>query len=118
MSRMAQGVLTQQYSRYGIYKATVNDIPKPNKPTDDPKKYRPIFLLCVPYKLLQRLLLARLEPFIDIQLLDKQTCFRHGRISVHYIVNLTNDIENAFDKGQKVGVISMDLTTAYDTVWH
>ena len=39
-------------------------------------------------------------------------------ISVHYIVNLTNDIENAFDKGQKAGVISMDLTTAYDTVWY
>ena len=32
-------------------KATVIVIPKPNKPTDDPKNYRPISLLCVPFKL-------------------------------------------------------------------
>ena len=48
-------------------KATVIAIPKPNKPTDDPKNYRPISLRCVPFKLLARLLLVRLEPIIDPQ---------------------------------------------------
>ena len=56
-------------------KATVIAIPKPNKPTDDPKNYRPISLLCVPFKLLERLLLARLEPIIDPQLPDEQAGF-------------------------------------------
>ena len=36
--------------------ATVITIPKLNKPTDDPKNYRPIELLCTPFKLLERLL--------------------------------------------------------------
>ena len=32
-------------------KETVIAIPKPNKPMDDPRSYRPIALLCIPYKL-------------------------------------------------------------------
>ena len=99
-------------------KATVIAIPKPNKPTDDPKNYRPISLLCVPFKLLERLLLVRLEPIIDPQLPNEQAGFRRGRSTVHQIVNLTDDIEEAFEKGHKAGVILVDLTAAYDTVWH
>ena len=99
-------------------KATVIALPKPNKPVDDPKSYRPISLLCVPYKLLERLLLARLEPVVDPQLPDEQAGFRHGRSTVHQIVKLSNDIEDSFEKKHKAGVILVDLTAAYDTVWH
>ena len=52
--------------------ATVIAIPKLNKPTDDPKNYRPISLLCVPFKLLEKLLLARLEPIIYPHFPDEQ----------------------------------------------
>ena len=52
--------------------ATVIAIPKLNKPTDDPKNYRPISLLCVPFKLLEKLILARLEPIIYPHLPDEQ----------------------------------------------
>ena len=100
------------------HKATVIAITKPNKVTDDPKKYRPISLLCVPSKLLERLLPARLEPIIDPQLPHEQAGFRWGRSTVHQIVNLTNDNEEPFEKGHKAGVILEDLTAAYDTVWH
>ena len=99
-------------------KATVIALPKPNKPVDDPKSYRPISLLCVPYKLLERLLLARIEPVVDPQLPDEQAGFRHGRSTVHQIVKLTNDIEDSFEKNHKAGAIFVDLTAAYDTVWH
>ena len=99
-------------------KATVIATLKPNKPIDDPKNYRPISLLCVPFKLLERLLLARLEPVIDPLLPDEQAGFRRGRSTVHQIVNLTDDIEEAFEKGHKAGVVLVDLTAAYDTVWH
>ena len=99
-------------------KETVIAIPKPNKPTNDPKNYHPISLLCVPFKLLERLLLARLEPIIDPQLPNEQAGFRRGRSTVHNIVNLTDDIEEAFKKSHKAGMILVDLTAAYDTVWH
>ena len=46
-------------------RALVVAIPKPAKPVGDPKSYRPISLLCVPYKILERLIYARVEPLID-----------------------------------------------------
>ena len=36
-------------------RALVVAVPKPSKPVEDPKSYRPISLLCVPYKILERL---------------------------------------------------------------
>ena len=66
----------------------------------------------------KELLLVRLEPIIDPQLPNEQAGFRRGRSTVHQIVNLTDDIEEAFEKGHKAGVILVDLTAAYDTVWH
>ena len=46
-------------------KALVFATPKPVKPVGDPKNYKPISLLCVPYKILERLIYARVEPLID-----------------------------------------------------
>ena len=43
-------------------KATVIALPKPNKPKDDPKSYRPISLLCIPFKLLERMIHRRINP--------------------------------------------------------
>jgi len=40
-------------------------IPKPEKPLGDPRSYRPISLLCVPFKILERLIYAGVEPIID-----------------------------------------------------
>ena len=49
-------------------KATVVAVSKPNKPIDDPRSYHPISLLCVPYKILEWFLLARIDPVVDPQL--------------------------------------------------
>ena len=91
---------------------------KPNKPEDSPKSYRPISLLCVPCKVLERLLLARLNPVVDPQLPNEQAGFRRGRSTVQQILKLTSDIEESFEQKQKTGVVLVDLTAAYDTVWH
>ena len=92
-------------------------IHKPNKPLDDPKGYRPIALLCVPYKFLERLLHTRLDPVIDPQLPCEQAGFRRGRSTADQVTLLTQDIEDAFDAGEKAGVVLLDLSAAYDTVW-
>ena len=42
-------------------RAPVVAIPKPMKPVVDTKSYRPISLLCVPYKILEKLIYARVE---------------------------------------------------------
>ena len=76
-------------------RAFVVAIPKPTKPVGDPKSYRPIPLLCVPYKILEELIYA-----------------------VNQVVLLTQNIEDSFEAKKKVGAVFIDLTAAYGTVWH
>ena len=93
-------------------------IPKPGKPMGDPKSYRPISLLCVPYKILERLIYARVEPLIDPLLPKEQAGFRHGKSTVDQVVLLTQNIEDSFKAKKKAGAVFIDLTAAYVTVWH
>ena len=99
-------------------RALVVAIPKPGKPVGDPKSYRPIFLLCVPYKILKRLIYARVEPLIDPLLPKEQAVFRHGKSTVDQVVLLTHNIEDSFEAKKKAGAVFINLTAAYDTVWH
>ena len=48
---------------------------KPNKPLDDARSYRPISLLCVPYKILEWLIHSNVEPIIDPHLPPEQAGF-------------------------------------------
>ena len=93
-------------------------IPKPTKPVGDPKSYQPISLLCVPYKILERLIYARIEPLIDPLLPKEQAGFRRGKSTVDQVVLLTQNIEDSFEAKKKACAVFVDLTAAYDTVWH
>ena len=59
-------------------RADVVAIPKPNKLLDDARSYSPISLLCVPYKILERLIHSRIEPVIDPHLPPEEAGFRQG----------------------------------------
>ena len=95
-------------------RALVVAIPKPTKPVGDPKSYRPISLLCVPYKILERFIYARVEPLIDPLLPKEQAGLRRGKSTVDQVVLLTQNIEDSFE----IGAVFFNLTAAYDTVWH
>jgi len=88
---------------------------KPEKPSGDPKNYRPTPLLCVPLKNLERLIYARVEPIIDPLLPQEQVVFdtEAGQIAL-----LTQDTEDSFSAKKKAGIVFVDLTAAYNTVWH
>ena len=92
--------------------------PKPGKPVGDPKSYRPISLLCVHYKILERLIYARVEPLIDPLLPKEQAGFRRGKSTVDQVVLLTQNIEDSFEAKKKAGAVFIDLTAVYDIVWH
>ena len=91
-------------------------MPKPNKPAEDPKSYRPISLLSVPYEILERLIHSRIEPVVDLQLPPEQAGFRRGRSTVDQVTLLTQDIEDSFQANEKAGAVFLNLTAAYDTV--
>ena len=99
-------------------RALVVAIPKPNKPEEDPKSYRPISLLCIPFKILERLIYARIEPIVDPLLPCEQAGFRRGRSTVDQVALMTQHIEDSFSEKKKAGAVLVDLTAAYDTVWH
>ena len=99
-------------------RALVAAIPKPKKPVEDPKSYRPISLVCVPCKIFERLMHVRVEPIVDPLLPRKQAGFRRGRSTVDQTVLLTQNIEDSFENKKKAGAVFVDLTAAYDTVWH
>ena len=88
------------------------------KPVGDPKNYRPISLLCVPYKILEKLIYARVEPLIDPLFPKEQAGFRNGKSTIHQVVLLTQNIADYFEAKKKTGTVFVDLTAAYDTVWH
>ena len=61
---------------------------------------------------------SRIDPVVDPQLPREQAGFRRGRSTVGQVTLLTQDIEDSFQHNQKAGVVFLDLTAAYDTVWH
>ena len=56
-------------------RALVVAIPKPMKPLGEAKSYRPISWLCVPFKIMDRLIYARIEPIVDPLLSQEQAGF-------------------------------------------
>ena len=55
---------------------------------------------------------------MDPQLPREQAGFRRGRSTIDQVTLLTQDIEDSFQEKHKAGVVLLDLTAAYDTVWH
>ena len=61
---------------------------------------------------------ACIEPLIDPLLPKEQAGFCHGKSIVDQVVLLTQNIEDPFEAKKKPGAIFVNLTAAYDTVWH
>ena len=98
-------------------KAKILALQKPKKPSDDPKSYRPIALLSVCLKLLERLILNRIGPEIDKVIPQEQAGFRPSRSCTDQVLALTNYVQDGFQNHLKSAVTFVDLTAAYDTVW-
>ena len=93
-------------------------IPKPGKDPKMASSYRPISLLSMCYKLLERIILHRVSPAVDEILNIEQAGFRPG-ISTHdQVLALTTYVDHGYQRRDKTGVVFLDLTAAYDTVWH
>ena len=93
-------------------------IPKPTKPVGDPKSYRLISLLFVPYKILKRLIYACIEPLIDPLLPKEQAGFQHRKATVDLVVLLTQNIEDSFETKKKGWCHICQSDSCLCTVWH
>ena len=67
---------------------------------------------------MERIILTRINDTVEAHLPREQAGFRKGRSTTDQIACLVNDIEAAFQRKEKFGVVYIDLTAAYDTVWY
>lgn len=61
---------------------------------------------------------SRIEPVVVSQLPREQAGFRRGRSTADQVTLLTQDLQDSFQANEKAGFALLDLTAAYDTVWH
>ena len=98
------------------WKSRVIAFPKPGKDLSLPKSFRQISLLRHQYKLFERLLLGRLTPVVELKIIPQQTGFRESISTTGQLLNLTQHIEDGFEKKLVTGAVFVDLFATYDTV--
>lgn len=100
--------------------AIVFPLNKPGKDKTHVSGYRPISLLNSMSKVLERIILRRLQNHIDLIncLPNIQFGFRPGHSTGLQLLRLHNFITEAFKNKLSVGMITFDVWKAFDTVWH
>ena len=82
--------------------------------------YRPISVLPVFSKILERIIYNKVNDFFTTNNLfyEKQFGFQKNKSTEHAILHLTNDVIKSFEKGQFTIGVFIDLSKAFDTVDH
>ena len=75
-------------------------------------------LLCHTYKLFERYILNRIAEHVDAKLIPEQAGFRPGKSCTSQLLDLTEHIEDGYEKRLITGGVFVDLSAAYDTVNH
>jgi len=86
-------------------KAKVIAVEKPSKDPSLAANYRPISLLSVCYKLLERLALQRISPTVEGLLSPYQAGFQKGRSTCDQVAAFTTFIKNGFQQNLKTGAV-------------
>ena len=95
-------------------------IPKPAKDQHDPTSYRPISLLNIMGKLLEKILTSRLAPFLETHNLlpNQQFGFRPQRSTINPLLELQTDTTRHTNLKECTAAVFLDIERAFDKVWH
>ena len=88
------------------------------KSRSDPSNYRPISLLAILSKLLETVVCDKLKSFLDSRLHPHQFGFRPGRSTVDMLTQLSQRFVNALGSKHEVRAVALDISKAFDKVWH
>ena len=82
--------------------------------------YRPVSLLPICGKLFEKLIFDGLYEYIFSNkfISDKQSGYRKNDSTVKQLLSITNEVYKAFDKNQDVIAVFLDISRAFDRVWH
>ena len=84
------------------------------------KNYRPVSLVPICGKIFERLIYYNLfEYFIENDLLSQnQSDFKPGDSCIYQLISITHEIYQSFDAGIEVRGVFLDISEAFDKVWH
>ena len=125
MGKNAINALTQIFNfiwtRGGIpaiwKRSHIIPILKKGKPASLPSSYRPISLLCNSSKVLERLVLPRILPFMKPS--PSQHGFRAGHSTTTHLTTLVNSITSGFNERKppsRTVMVALDISKAFDSV--
>ena len=91
-----------------------------NGALDDVNNYRPISLLSVFSKIMEKLMASRLTNFLELHeiIYPNQFGFRAGYSTSHSLISITENIRKSLDNGKFGCGVFIDLKKAFDTVNH
>ena len=118
--RIFQGCVALGHVPLAWRTAKVIALRKPGKDNySTPRSYRPISLLSVMGKFLEKIMCKRLMGFLESRSLlsPHQYGFRRRRETEQACCRLTEAITAAFRRRQQVQAVMLDIQAAYDTVW-
>lgn len=100
--------------------AKVVPVKKANAPVGNVQSYRPISLLSSLNKTLEKLVLKRLISWEGVEevLPSEQFGFRAKHSATHQAARLAHTIAEWKRNHRSVGVVSLDVASAFDSVWH
>ncbi|GFW56433.1 RNA-directed DNA polymerase from mobile element jockey [Trichonephila clavipes] len=100
--------------------ASVIPILKPGKPRGAADSYRPISLLPVLSKLAERLILSRLNDYLNTNkiLISQQHGFRPQLSTSHQLLRVVEYAKSGFKEKKYTGAVFLDIQKAFDRVWH
>ena len=82
--------------------------------------YRPISLLPICGKLLEKIVFDHVYSYLNTHnLLSKnQSGFRPGDSTIYQLISITSDIYESFEKYDETRAVFLDISKAFDKVWH
>ena len=82
------------------------------------ENYRPISLLCITSKVLEKIIYNHLINFAVKSVSTTQFGFLHSRSSLQQLLILFNNVVNSLQKGHQTDVAYLDFSNAFDSVAH
>ena len=100
-------------------KANVSPIYKKNE-KNLVTNFRPISLLPICGKIFEKLIYDNLYTYIygNNFISDKQSGYRKGDSTVKQLISITHEIYKAFDESKELRAVFLDISRAFDRVWH